>query len=117
MKLNRLFRGPVTYLLMILVLVFPFFNFLSGGTQASPPKLSEVVDAIEGDSVQEATIEDRDQRITGKYKNGERFEASYTSNQGQSLFNLLRDKDVPVQVSNKGNNVFLTILVNFLPFV
>ncbi|HKF00445.1 MAG TPA: ATP-dependent zinc metalloprotease FtsH [Actinomycetes bacterium] len=117
MKLNRLFRGPVTYLLLILVLVFLFFNFLSGGKQASPPKLSEVVDAIEADRVQEATLEDRDQRITGKYKNGERFEASYTSNQGQSLFNLLRDKDVPVQVSNKGNNVFLTILVNFLPFV
>jgi hypothetical protein len=69
MKLNRLFRGPVAYLLLILVLVFLFFNYLSAGPKADQPKLSEVVEAIESGRVREATLEDREQKITGKYTN------------------------------------------------
>jgi cell division protease FtsH len=107
----------VAYLLLILVLVFLFFNYLSAGNKAEQPKLSDVVEAIESGRVAEATLEDREQKITGKYTNHQSFEASYTSNQGQTLFNQLRDKNVPVLVSNRGSNVFLSILVNFLPFV
>jgi cell division protease FtsH len=117
MKLNRLFKGPVAYLLLILVLVFLFFEYMAGGPQAQKPKTSEVVDAIETGRVTEVTLQDRDQKITGKFTNGQQFEASYASGMGQTLFNLAKDKDIPVQIENRQNNVFLTILVNFLPFV
>ena len=39
MKLNRLFRGPVAYLLLILLLVFIFFQYFSNGQEAQEPLL------------------------------------------------------------------------------
>jgi cell division protease FtsH len=117
MKLNRLFRGPVAYLLLILLLVFIFFQYVSNGPEAQQPTLSEVVKAIDDGRVREFTLQDRDQKIEGEYTNGQRFVASYTQGQGQTLFNLGRDKDIKVKVENRESNVFLTILVNFLPFV
>jgi len=117
MKLNRLPRGPVVYLLLILVLVFIFFQTVAGGEREQPQTLSQVVAKINEGQVQEATLEDRDQKIVGKYKDGTRFEASYTSGQGKDLFNLLDEKRVNVDVSNRGNNVVLSLLVNLLPFL
>jgi cell division protease FtsH len=117
MKLNRLFRGPVAYLLLILLLVFIFFQYVSNGPEAQQPTLSEVVKAIDDGRVREFTLQDRDQKIEGEYTTGQRFVASYTQGQGQTLFNLGRDKDIKVKVENRESNVFLTILVNFLPFV
>ena len=119
MKFNRLFKGPVAYLLLILVLVFLFFEYMAGGPEAAKPKLTEVVTAIEAgpSRVTEVTLEDRDQKITGKYADGKEFESSYAQNQGQTLFDLAKDKGIPATVNNRQNNVFLTILINFLPFV
>jgi cell division protease FtsH len=119
MKFNRLFKGPVAYLLLILVLVFLFFEYMAGGPEAQKPKLTEVVTAIEAgpSRVTEITLEDRDLKITGKYAGGQEFESSYAQNQGQALFDLAKDKGIPTTVNNRQNNVFLTILINFLPFV
>ena len=42
-NLNRLFRGPMAYLLLILVLVFLFFRFFAASPQVVQARLSDVV--------------------------------------------------------------------------
>src|SRR6266540_3087739 len=90
-NLNRLFRGPMAYLLLILVLVFLFFRFFTAPAQAEQVNLSEVVTHINDNDVRDVTLKDQDQKILGTFKStNRRFEAAYTDGQGKDLFNLLQ---------------------------
>ena len=115
-NLNRLFRGPMAYLLLILVLVFLFFRFFAASPQVEQARLSDVVAAIDRGDVKEAVLRDQDQKITGTYRDGRRFEAAYTEGQGKDLFNQLREKNVTTRVDPRGQSVLLTILIQLLPF-
>src|SRR6266511_1784063 len=115
-NLNRLFRGPMAYLLLILVLVFLFFRFFAASPQVEQARLSDVVNAIERGDVREAVLKDQDQKITGTYRDGRRFEAAYTDGQGKDLFNQLRAENVTTRVDPRGQSVLLTILIQLLPF-
>src|SRR5919198_775463 len=90
-NLNRLFKGPMAYLLLILVLVFLFFRFFTAPAQAEQVSLSDVVDHINQNDVRDVTLKDQEQKILGTFKSSNRrFEAAYTSGQGQSLFEQLQ---------------------------
>src|SRR6266545_3843674 len=115
-NLNRLFRGPMAYLLLILVLVFLFFRFFAASPQVEQARLSDVVNAIDRGDVREAVLKDQDQKITGTYRDGRRFEAAYTDGQGKDLFNQLRAENVTTRVDPRGQSVLLTILIQLLPF-
>ncbi|HEV8165082.1 MAG TPA: ATP-dependent metallopeptidase FtsH/Yme1/Tma family protein, partial [Actinomycetota bacterium] len=115
-NLNRLFRGPMAYLLLILVLVFLFFRFFAASPQVEQARLSDVVAAIDRGDVKDAVLHDQDQKITGTYRDGRRFEAAYTDGQGKDLFNELQKKNVTTRVDPRGQSVLLTILIQLLPF-
>ena len=93
-NLNRLFRGPMAYLLLILVLVFLFFRFFAASPQVEQARLSDVVKSITDGRVKEIVLKDQDHKITGTYTDGRKFEASYTELQGKDLFNLAREEGV-----------------------
>src|SRR6266568_2964037 len=99
-NLNRLFRGPMAYLLLILVLVFLFFRFFTAPAQAEQVNLSEVVTHINDSDVRDVTLKDQDQKILGTFKStNRRFEAAYTDGQGKDLFFLMQ------QMQGGGNRV------------
>ena len=97
-NLNRLFRGPMAYLLLILVLVFLFFRFFAASPQVEQARLSDVVKAIQDGRVKDAVLKDQDQKITGTFTDGRKFEAAYAEQQGKDLFNMLEDKGIPARV-------------------
>ena len=113
--MNRLFRGPSLYLLLILVLVFLVYRFFTAPPERQELKLSEVVKRIEAGQVKEATLHDQDKVIRGELRDGTRFEASYTENQGRDLFAMLREEGVPTDVDQQGQPVILQILIQVLP--
>src|SRR5919112_1824033 len=115
-NLNRLFRGPMAYLLLILVLVFLFFRFFAASPQVEQARLSDVVKSIQDGRVKDAVLKDQDQKITGTYTDGRKFEAAYAEQQGKDLFNLLRDENVPARVDPRGQSVLVQILIQLLPF-
>ena len=115
-NLNRLFRGPMAYLLLILVLVFLFFRFFAASPQVEQARLSDVVTAIDDKRVKDAVLKDQDQKITGTYTDGRKFEAAYTEQQGKDLFNRLQEKGIPVKVDPRGQSVLVQILIQLLPF-
>src|SRR6266542_2107301 len=105
-NLNRLFRGPMAYLLLILVLVFLFFRFFTAPAQSEQVKLSAVVTAINKNDVRDVTLKDT----------GHRFEAAYTDGQGKDLFNLLQRQGIDTKVDPHGQSVVLQVLMQLLPF-
>src|SRR6266571_6459089 len=115
-NLNRLFRGPMAYLLLILVLVFLFFRYFTAAPPVEQVKLTEVVSAINAGQVRDAVLRDQDQKIKGTFKDNKKFESSYTENQGRDLFNLLDKNKVPTKVDPRGQSLFLQILIQLLPF-
>src|ERR671921_143758 len=115
-NLNRLFRGPMAYLLLILVLVFLFFRFFAASPQVEQARLSDVVKAIQDGRVRDAVLKDTDQKITGTYTDGRKFEAAYAEQQGKDLFNLLRENKVQARIDPRGQSVLVQILIQLLPF-
>src|SRR6266511_4508100 len=115
-NLNRLFRGPMAYLLLILVLVFLFFRYFTAAPPIQQVKLTDVVTRIEAGQVQDAVLRDQDQKIKGTFKDGKKFESSYTELQGKDLFNLLEKANVPTKVDPRGQSLFIQILLQLLPF-
>ena len=106
-NLNRLFRGPMAYLLLILVLVFLFFRFFAASPQVEQARLSDVVKSISDGRVKDAVLKDQDQKITGTYNDGRKFEAAYTEQQGKDLFNRLQGKGIPARVDPRGQSVLV----------
>ncbi|MFL6265649.1 MAG: ATP-dependent metallopeptidase FtsH/Yme1/Tma family protein, partial [Actinomycetes bacterium] len=115
-NLNRLFRGPMAYLLLILVLVFLFFRFFAASPQVEQARLSDVVNAVQSGKVRDAVLKDQDQKITGTYTDGRKFEAAYAEQQGKDLFNMLEEKGIPARVDPRGQSVLVQILIQLLPF-
>ncbi|HSO54957.1 MAG TPA: ATP-dependent zinc metalloprotease FtsH, partial [Actinomycetes bacterium] len=115
-NLNRLFRGPMAYLLLILVLVFLFFRFFAASPQVEQARLSDVVKSITDGRVKDVVLKDRDLKITGTYTDGRKFEASYAELQGKDLFQVARDEGVPARVDGRGQSVLVQILIQLLPF-
>src|SRR5574341_1718886 len=116
-NLNRLFRGPMAYLLLILVLVFLFFRFFTAPAQAEQVNLSEVVTHINDNDVRDVTLKDQDQKILGTFKStNRRFEAAYTDGQGKDLFTLLQKQGVNTKVDPRGQSVIVQVLIQLLPF-
>ncbi|HWC40909.1 MAG TPA: ATP-dependent metallopeptidase FtsH/Yme1/Tma family protein, partial [Actinomycetota bacterium] len=106
----------MAYLLLILVLVFLFFRFFAASPQVEQARLSDVVKAIQDGRVKDAVLKDQDQKITGTYTDGRKFEAAYTEQQGKDLFNQLQAKGVPARVDPRGQSVLVQILIQLLPF-
>src|SRR6266511_1594949 len=115
-NLNRIFRGPIAYLLLILVVVFLFFRLVAAPPQVETVKLSDVVAKVEAGEVADATLRDQDQKIKGTFKDGKKFEASYAEQQGKELFDLLQKKGVPAKIDPRGQSVLVNILILLLFF-
>src|SRR4029450_4404375 len=108
-------RGPIAYLLLILVVVFLFFRFVAAPSPVQEVRLSDVVAKVEAGQVAEATLKDQDQKILGTFKDGKKFESSYAEQQGKDLFTLLQQKDVPAKIDPRGQSVLISIRVQLLP--
>jgi cell division protease FtsH len=115
-NLNRMFRGPIAYLLLILVVVFLFFRFVAAPSPVQEVGLSEVVTKVNNGQVANATLKDQDQKILGTFKDGKKFESSYAEQQGKELFDLLQKQEVPSKIDPRGQSVLISILVQLLPF-
>ncbi|MFL6185046.1 MAG: ATP-dependent zinc metalloprotease FtsH, partial [Actinomycetes bacterium] len=106
----------MAYLLLILVLVFLFFRFFAASPQVEQARLSDVVNAVQSGKVRDAVLKDQDQKITGTYTDGRKFEAAYAEQQGKDLFNMLEEKGIPARVDPRGQSVLVQILIQLLPF-
>src|SRR5512135_2951736 len=114
---RRIFRGWVPWVLLALLVVVFTTGVLSGNSEFKKRDLSFVQQQIDGGQVTAATIHDSKQRIEVETKSGEKFSATYVSQQAVPLVQELRAKQATYRAIVDRGNVFLSLLFNILPIL
>src|SRR5436305_5694493 len=126
MNLRRTIRGPITWLIVAVVVVLALLTFTgtSGGYKSVP--LSKIESAVSAGNVASATLKDKEQQIQVTLKDGRtlddkekatKVESSYTTNYDTVLQQELKDANVTTRkVSVTHDNVLLSFLFSLIPF-
>ena len=119
MDLKRFTRGPLLWILGIVVLLLLVTTMFNSDGNFEKTDTSKVVSLIQEHKVANAKVIDKDQRIEVTTTDGKRYYSSWIEGQGVQLTNALQQAnprdgwtaDVPKE------NFLVSLLVSFLPFV
>ncbi|MQA87219.1 MAG: ATP-dependent zinc metalloprotease FtsH [Streptosporangiales bacterium] len=128
MDLKRYFRGPLLWILGIIVLMVVVMTVFEPGGSFKQVDTSAIVSEIESGNVESAKIIDKDQVIEVTLKNPKNYDtkqlkASWVAGQGRDLQMRLQEqyqnkqltKGYTVEVPQQ--NFFVSLLVSLLPIV
>jgi cell division protease FtsH len=124
MNLRRTIRGPITWLIVAVVLVLALLTLTStnGGFKGVP--LSTIESAIANHQVASATVKDKEQEVQVTLRSGvqisgsSKLQSSYTTHYDNVIVQELRQAGVgTVKVSVTHENPFLSVLFSLIPFV
>src|SRR5437763_15512328 len=101
MNLRRTVRGPITWLIVAVVVVLALLTFTGSSGGYKSTSLSDIETAIAQNNVQSATLKDKEQQIqvtlkdsAQKIKDSRKLESSYTTNYDTQLMTELKQADV-----------------------
>src|SRR4051794_32607390 len=125
MNLRRTIRGPITWLIVAVVLVLALLTITGSSGGYKSVSLSTIETAIANQQVDTATLQDKEQQIQVALKKGvsipgvdsSKLQSSYTLHYDDTLYQELKDNNVPdrkIKVSHE--NPFLSIIFNLIPF-
>jgi cell division protease FtsH len=117
MDLKRYFRGPFIAVLVMLLLFFIVFTYANHSTPYTPKDTSQVIKLINDGQVSSAKLTDKDQTIQITTKSGNRYEASWVGNQGQTIALDLQQHNIDYNVTVPSGNSILGVIFGFLPYV
>jgi cell division protease FtsH len=119
MNIKRIVRGPVFWILIVVVLALIVAQVMTAGGGYETKDTSVVIDAIQNNEAAKVTLIDRDQEVRVELDNGDKIKASYIEPQGQLLTDLVQEHPPPEgQVSEVPSEGWLvTILFTFGPIL
>jgi len=123
MNLRRVFRGPVGWIALAVLLVLFLSPLLgsAGGYKSEP--LTRVEAAVAAGQASSANLLDREQVVEVTLKDGQQVDgsskisSSFPSSYAPIIYRELKDAGATTQVKITKPNPFLSLLLNFLPFV
>src|SRR3954454_3867882 len=123
MNLRRTIRGPITWLIVAVVLVLALVTITSNNGGYKGVALSKIEQAIAAHEVSSATLEDKEQKIQVTLANGKQIEGS---NKDESNYSIHYDEVLQQEISDAGvpekkvtvshGNPFLSLLYSLIPF-
>src|SRR4051812_1684880 len=123
MNLRRTVRGPITWLIVAVVVVLALLTFTSGSTSYKNVSLSSIENAIQAGQVKSATLKDKEQQIQVTLNEGteidkaSKVESAYTANYDVTLMQELTKAEVKTRkVSVTHENVLLSFVFSLIPF-
>ena len=121
MNLKRYARGPALYIVLGLVLVLALSSGLRGNGGYKTSYTSTVLNHISAGDVRSSRTEnkllDKEQTVRVVLKDGQKLEASYLSDQGRDFAAAFKASNTDYTVSVSHENVLVSVLLSFLPFV
>jgi len=127
MDLKRFTRGPLLWILGIVVLLLLVTTLFSGEGNYTTADTSTVLQQIQSGNVKNAKVVDKDQRteltlkepITIKGQTTTRIQAPWVTGQGTQITDALTKADPPEgwTVDVPRENFFVSLLVSFLPII
>ncbi|MCA1823075.1 MAG: ATP-dependent zinc metalloprotease FtsH [Mycobacteriales bacterium] len=115
MDIKRYTRGPIVYIVAVLLLVLVVFQVLDSRNGYKAADLSRVQTAIDTGTVTKAQIFDKEQRIEIETADGSKLQASFATEQAVVLADALHDKDVRYKVKVNHDSILVGLLFNLLP--
>ena len=79
--------------------------------------LAEFETKLDAGEVQDATIKDRDNTITGTLSDGTEYKVSYPADYADELTQQLLDHDVNADTDSQHESIWVTLLFQLLPVV
>ena len=122
MNVKRLFRGPIFWVSMVILLVLLGTSIVASLGGPAEISTSQAVSDIQSNQVSAATIIDRDQVLELTLRNGSEVRSQFVTGQGVELANLLQTKVDGGQLPEGYNivvpqdNILLSLLFTLLPF-
>ncbi len=121
MNLKRYTRGPFLYVVLGLFLVLVVTGSLHGNTGYKTSDTATVLSAIQGGDVRSSAKDnkllDKEQTVRVVLNDGSKLEASYLIDQGRDFAQAFKDKGLKYDVSVSHQNVFVSLLISFLPIL
>ena len=115
--MKRFSRNTAFYVILALVALVLALTFLTGGPKRDQLTLSEFEDKVSSEQVKTAEIIDGDDKVRGELKNGTKYETKYPAEYVDELTSSLKSNGVAYDTKPKKENLWLSLLLNFLPFV
>jgi cell division protease FtsH len=125
MNVKRYARGPLFWVLLIVLLLVLLNGLWGGGSAYKSVPTSQVVGAIDAANITNAVVHDKEQTVQVTLKNGTKIQASYAADQARPITDKLQAlvdtgkldaaKGYTSKVSRP--SLLLTILLNALPIL
>jgi len=116
MTVKKTLRHPVLWVVLAVALLVAASSLLGGGDGRTKLQLSRLQGLAADGKVESAEIIGEG-KVRGELTDGTRYEAKFPSEYADELTTLLLDADVDVDSKDAGQNIWLTLLINFLPIV
>jgi cell division protease FtsH len=121
MNLKRYARGPALYIVLALVLLVAVTSGVKGnGGYKKSDTATVLADIQSGNVVSSAKANkllDKEQQVKIETKDGKKLEASFLVDQGRDFALAFNKAEVKYDVTVSHENVFLSLLFSFLPFL
>ena len=123
MKLPKFFRGPFAWVLAAVILLMIASQLVTSANAPKSVDTWEAIAAIKSGTVSSAVVRDKDQILELTLTDGTKAQADYLATQGMEVITALESAKAAGQLA-KGydvevprDNLWLSVLFNFLPFV
>ena len=122
MNAKRFFRGPLFWVLLVVLLVLLGSTLISGVGGPERVDTSQAIADIQSNQVESAVITDGDQVLELTLKDGTVITSQYVTGQGVDLQQLLQEKSAAGQLPGGYNivvpqdNLLVSLLFTLLPF-
>ena len=116
--MRKLFRSAAFYVVLALLVLAIASSFLHGAPKRDKLTLSDFEKAVAAKQVKTAEIIDGGDVVRGELANGHKYEAHYPADYASDLTKELKENGVATYDAKKQkDNVLLSLLFNFLPFI
>ncbi|WP_283818632.1 ATP-dependent zinc metalloprotease FtsH [Jatrophihabitans telluris] len=122
MDRKRLVRSPLIWVVAAVILVLVLPTVLRGGSSYKSVKTSDAIAQITSGNVKSATVHDKESSVDLDLKTAfqgkTKISASYPSDFTQTLTtDLLKSEGATFTTKQSKDNIFVTLLINFLPLI
>jgi cell division protease FtsH len=115
--MRKVFRSAAFYIVLALLVLAIASSFLGSGDKRQKLTLSKFETLVAEGQVKNAELVDGDDRIRGELRNGDKYEAHYPAEYADELTAELRQAKVDYDTKKQKDNIWLSLLFNFLPFI
>jgi cell division protease FtsH len=115
--MRRFSRNTAFYVVLAFVALLLAVTFLTSSPGRQHLPLSQFEREVAAHRVRTAEIIDGDAKVTGELVTGKKYETKYPAEYADELTNTLKSNGVAYDAKPKKDNVWLSLLINFLPFV